>query len=140
MHGEHAADLPDGVRFIHGERRRPQRGRSALEGVDAVVHLAAAVGVGQSMYEIERYVAVNTSATATFLEQRRRRGRAGLERLVVASSMSIYGEGEYDCADARLVAPPPRPEEQLLARQWECLCPHCGRSSRPIPTRRDASR
>ena len=67
---------------------------AALEGVDAVVHFAAAVGVGQSMYEIERYTSVNTIGAAVVLEEVVER-RAAIRKLVVASSMSIYGEGEY---------------------------------------------
>ena len=57
---------------------------------------------------------------------------APLERLVVASSMSIYGEGEYECADPRARRAGPRPEEQLLSRQWECLCPQCGEELAPV--------
>ena len=68
----------------------------ALDGVDRVVHLGALVGVGQSMYEIERYVRDNTIRHRVFLERLSRVSR-GPSRLVVASSMSIYGEGEYEC-------------------------------------------
>jgi dTDP-L-rhamnose 4-epimerase len=98
--------------------------------------LAALVGVGQSMYEIARYVDRNTHSTALFLEaliEQRERP----QRLVVASSMSIYGEGEYECEVDGRVAPYPRPEEQLLAREWECVCPICGRELRPVPTSED---
>ena len=129
VHGNGAADarpssLPESVEFLHGDVGDPELVDRALEGVERVVHLAAAVGVGQSMYEIDRYVRTNTLATATFLE-----------RLVVASSMSIYGEGEYECPEHGGIAPSPRAEEQLLARQWECLCPDCGRELQPRGTR-----
>jgi len=93
---------------------------AALEDVGQVVHLAALVGVGQSMYEIERYVRGNTMATATFLEM-----LVGMdkrpERLVVASSMSIYGEGQYRNPQTGQsgLAPGIRPETQLAARDWE---------------------
>ena len=76
----------------------------ALAGVDRVVHLAAAVGVGQSMYEIARYTERYTYQTATFLE-RLVAQRPLPTRLVVASSMSIYGEGEYECLKHGRVAP-----------------------------------
>ena len=105
----------------------------ALDGVDRVVHLGALVGVGQSMYEIERYVRDNTYATAVFLERLVAR-EPRPSRLVVASSMSIYGEGEYECDVHGRVAPHPRPEEQLLARNWECVCPECGRELMPVGT------
>jgi len=96
------------------------------------------VGVGQSMYEIARYVRRNTDATATFLEYLVERSRTQpINRLVVASSMSIYGEGEYVCGTHGPVAPAPRPEEQLLARDWECHCPECGSVLLPRPTREE---
>ena len=108
--------LPEGAEFIQGDVGDAELVDRALEGVDRVVHLAAAVGVGQSMYEIERYVRTNTLATATFLERLVARS-PHVSRLVVASSMSIYGEGEYECGEHGRMAPTPRPEEQLLARQ-----------------------
>jgi len=86
------------------------------------------------MYEIERYVHVNTLATASFLERLVALSRRP-ERLVVASSMSIYGEGEYRCPEHGNVAPGLRPEEQLVTRQWECACPACGAELAPVPTR-----
>jgi dTDP-L-rhamnose 4-epimerase len=97
------------------------------------VHLAAAVGVGQSMYEIARYTELNTMATARFLE-RLVATRPLPARLVVASSMSIYGEGEYECLEHGRQAPGPRAEEQLLAREWELACPECRRPLSPLPT------
>ena len=78
------------------------------------------------MYEIARYTERNTMATARFLE-RVVAQRPMPVRLVVASSMSIYGEGEYACEEHGRVAPGPRPEEQLLARSWELTCERCGR-------------
>ncbi len=86
------------------------------------------------MYEIERYVRTNTLATAAFLERLVARNPMPA-RLVVASSMSIYGEGEYRCAEHGAMAPTPRPEEQLVARQWECFCPECGKELEPVGTR-----
>ena len=124
---------PAGVRFIHGGVDDKPLLDEALTDVDRIVHLAAAVGVGQSMYEVARYVRTNTYATAVFLERLAARADA-VERLVVASSMSIYGEGSYECSDHGAVAPPPRPEEQLLARQWEVTCPRCGLDVVPRPT------
>jgi dTDP-L-rhamnose 4-epimerase len=133
VHGAAGPDLPEGVRFVHGSVGDAEATADALEGVDRVVHLGALVGVGQSMYEIERYVRDNTWATAAFLE-RLVACDPMPSRLVVASSMSIYGEGEYECAEHGRVAPHPRPEEQLLARAWECACPDCGRELAPVPT------
>jgi dTDP-L-rhamnose 4-epimerase len=122
VHEGRAPSFPAGVEFIHGDVGDHGSADRALEGAEAVVHLAAAVGVGQSMYEIERYVRINTLATAAFLE-RLVAATPRPARLVVASSMSIYGEGQYECALHGQFAPPPRPEEQLLARHWEFVCP-----------------
>jgi dTDP-L-rhamnose 4-epimerase len=88
------------------------------------------------MYEIAHYTRKNTMATAVFLE-RLVATRPLPTRLVVASSMSIYGEGEYRCPEHGNLAPRPRPEEQLLARQWELTCPHCGATLEPVGTSED---
>lgn len=132
-HEGRAPSLPSGVRFIHADVGDAEAADDALEGVDRVVHLAAAVGVGQSMYEIADYVRKNTMATATFLERLVACDPAP-RKLVVASSMSIYGEGEYECREHGRVAPVPRDEHQLLAREWECRCPVCGEVVEPRPT------
>ncbi len=105
-----------------------------LEGCDRLVHLAAAVGVGQSMYEIERYTSVNAIGCAVVLEEATT-VRDRLEKVVVASSMSIYGEGAYRCpvedVDVLVEA---RPEAQLVRREWEPRCPACDAELEPLPT------
>ena len=102
----------------------------ALAGVDGVFHLAARVGVGQSMYEIEDYVAANELGTATLLQLLSRRP---VERLVVASSMSIYGEGLYRDAEGKAIIPSLRTAAQLAAQRWEPL-DRDGRPLEPVPT------
>lgn len=134
VHDGKPPSLHEGVAFIQGSVGDVNAAERALEGVDRVVHLAAAVGVGQSMYEIQRYVAVNTLATATFL-QCVVESSPRPKRIVVASSMSIYGEGEYECGNHGHVSPAPRSETQLVTRQWECVCPLCGDELRPVGTR-----
>lgn len=134
VHENNQPDLPAEVELIVGTVGDRGLAARALQGVDQVVHLAAAVGVGQSMYEIARYTEQNTLATARFLEAVVA-ARPMPARLVVASSMSIYGEGEYNCEEHGRMAPGPRPEEQLLTRAWEMQCPTCGREMRPVPTR-----
>jgi dTDP-L-rhamnose 4-epimerase len=133
VHGDVAPQMPAGVELIVGNVGDRELATRALQGVERIVHLAAAVGVGQSMYEIARYTELNTMATARFLECVVAQ-RPLPTRLVVASSMSIYGEGEYLCEEHGRVAPGPRPEEQLLARGWETACPSCGRQLRPVGT------
>ena len=106
----------------------------ALEGIDVVFHEAAVVGVGQSMYEIDRYVSGNTQSTAVLLQAIvDRLNRAPLERLIVASSMSIYGEGQYRLPDGSVYAPPMRPDAQLTEKQWDMLSPN-GAVAEPEPT------
>jgi dTDP-L-rhamnose 4-epimerase len=133
VHAGETPLVPDGVTLHVGDVGDAEIVDRALEGVDRVVHLAAAVGVGQSMYEIARYTQKNTMATAVFLERLVARDPRP-SRLVVASSMSIYGEGEYVCPEHGRRAPHPRPETQLIAREWEVRCPDCGQTLEPVPT------
>lgn len=126
---------PD-VEIVYGDVRDRDVLLHALKGIDVVYHFAAAVGVGQSMYEISRYMEVNTIGTAQLL-QVLLDSKASLQKLIVASSMSIYGEGRYNCATCGLVAPPIRTNAQLRAGQWEISCPSCGENVTPCPTTED---
>ena len=105
----------------------------ALKNIDVVYHQAAAVGVGQSMYDIERYVDVNTRGTAVLLDILAN-DRHTVQKLIVASSMSIYGEGQYWCSEHAKIYPRLRSEAQLAAGQWEMHCPICGRLAEPRAT------
>jgi dTDP-L-rhamnose 4-epimerase len=119
VHGRAASRpsyLDPEVELITGDVRDPAMIRRALRGVDAIFHLAAKVGVGQSMYEIVDYTAANNIATAVLLEALVEKP---VEKLVVASSMSIYGEGMYRTVDGQLVAGHERPMAQLQAHDWE---------------------
>jgi dTDP-L-rhamnose 4-epimerase len=121
------------IEFIRGDMQDIEALRQAVRNVDVIFHLAAAVGVGQSMYEIAHYMGVNTQGTANLL-QVLLDTKCNLEKLVVASSMSIYGEGKYVCVQCGDVAPPPRSAEQLKRKQWEPACPSCGQVLAPAPT------
>lgn len=112
------------IELLRGDVRDRAMVESALEGVEVVFHLAAEVGVGQSMYEIERYVSTNDMGTATLLEALVKR-RDRIRKLVVASSMSIYGEGAYRCVRCGPVEPALRSWSQLSKRDWEVRCPEC---------------
>jgi dTDP-L-rhamnose 4-epimerase len=122
--------------FILGDVCDAQALNRALDGVEAVYHKAAEVGVGQSMYEMGRYVRANSLGTAALLEAVAER-RASIRKLVVASSMSIYGEGAYLCDNCGEVYPPLRPTPQLLERRWEVECPACGSVVAPTGTGED---
>lgn len=126
--------LNNDAEFVQGDVRDQERVADALRDVDAVVHLAAAVGVGQSMYEIRHYCDVNVMGTATLLEELVS-CRDRIRKFVVASSMSIYGEGSYECLECGSVAPGLRSEAQLREQHWEPFCPACGfLQLSPLPT------
>jgi dTDP-L-rhamnose 4-epimerase len=118
------AHLNPAAEFIFGDMRDRDALWRALQKVQVVFHQAAEVGVGQSMYEITRYVEANTGGTAVLLELLASR-RHQVEKVVVASSMSIYGEGAYECPECGPVYPQLRPEGQLAQRDWEVYCPTC---------------
>jgi dTDP-L-rhamnose 4-epimerase len=127
VHGE--SQRPDyldpEVELIPGDIRNAEVVRGALEGIDAVVHLAARVGVGQSMYEQAEYAGANTLGTTVLLDALQEHP---VGKLVVASSMSIYGEGAYEP-----VQPVERTREQLERRDWEPRGPN-GEELTPVPT------
>ena len=135
VHGENAAPayLNSAAEFIQADICDRDVVAAALEGIDVVFHEAAEVGVGQSMYEIERYVRANDLGTAVLLEAILER-KSQIKKLVVASSMSIYGEGAYTCETCGPVAPQLRPSSQLLERRWEVECPTCGKQLSPALT------
>src|SRR5215471_10016019 len=114
--------LDAAVELQIGDVRDHDAVRRALDGIEGVYHFAAAVGVGQSMYEIERYTSINAIGAAVVLEEVLER-REAIRKLVVASSMSIYGEGQYrnPRTGESGIAPGIRPEIQLAAKQWELL-------------------
>ncbi len=118
---------------ILGDVRDRDALRKAVDGVDVLFHQAAAVGVGQSMYEIERYVDINTRGTAVLLDLLASCSHQ-VRKLIVASSMSIYGEGTYYCDNHREVFPRLRSVDQLAARDWEMRCPICGEPAAPLST------
>jgi dTDP-L-rhamnose 4-epimerase len=121
--------LNDDAELIEGDVRDADAVSRALAGVDVVFHLAACVGVGQSMYDVARYTDVNNRGTAVLLEALIAKP---VEALVVASSMSIYGEGLYRDAQGRIVAGQERTLDDLKARQWELT--EVGRPLKPLPT------
>jgi dTDP-L-rhamnose 4-epimerase len=123
---------PD-VEFVRGDIQDGGALRRALRSVDSVVHLAAMVGVGQSMYEVADYTAVNDLGTAILMQALLERP---VGRLVVASSMSVYGEGRYQTAAGEIVDTAERPAGQLRSGRWDPLDPQ-GASLQPVPTPED---
>jgi dTDP-L-rhamnose 4-epimerase len=132
VHGdaERPADLPDDVELIRADVRNGDAVTKALQGVDSVVHLAAEVGVGQSMYAVERYTSVNDVGTAVLTEKLIDRP---VRRIVTASSMSIYGEGLYRDADGEFVQNAERVARTSDSQSWDPLDGN-GRPLTPVAT------
>src|SRR3982750_2144412 len=128
--GRRPAYLAGDVEFVRGDVRDPEAMSRALENIDAVFHFAAVVGVGQSMYEIANYTSTNGQGTAVLLEALAQRP---VERLVVASSMSIYGEGLYRTRGGELAEGRERSIEQLRSHDWE-VRGEDGEPLMPVPT------
>jgi dTDP-L-rhamnose 4-epimerase len=118
--------MPEGV--LMGDVREPGVVASALRGVDVVVHQAAMVGLGVNLDDLPEYVSCNDLGTAVILAAM---ARVGIRRLVLASSMVVYGEGAYDCPEHGAVRPGPRSQEDLAAGRFEPPCPRCGAPLRP---------
>lgn len=128
--------LNPNAEFIRGNIINFKIWEKVLKDVDGIIHLAAMVGVGQSMYEPVRYLDVNTLGTAKMYEVlvKNLELRKKIEKIIVASSMSVYGEGSYECKNCGIVYPELRGKEQLENKDWEMHCPRCGEYVRPIPT------
>ena len=122
-----------GATYVRGDVRDRAVFEPLVLASQAVVHFGAAVSVGQSMYQVDRYVDVNTRGTALLLDILVN-AKHGVEKLIVASSIGVYGEGAYACATHGAVAPTIRPESQLAARDWEQRCPLCGEHVASVPT------
>jgi dTDP-L-rhamnose 4-epimerase len=134
VHGSDPAPrLPAAAELARGDLLDGALLERALEGVEVVFHQAASVGVGQSMYRSADYTRVNCVGTALLMEKIVAR-RPPVRKVVVASSMSIYGEGSYACSSCGPVDPGLRKPERLKAGKWEPECPRCGKDLRPAPT------
>lgn len=135
--GELAADLRDSVRLFRGDVRDASLCDRALEGAQAVVHLAAETGTGQSMYRVRHYTDVNIGATASLMELLLS-GKYPLRSMVVASSRSVYGEGAALCAAHARVYPDGRTRKAMAAGEFEPKCPVCSQPTEMIPTTEEA--
>jgi dTDP-L-rhamnose 4-epimerase len=124
------------VQFVEGDLRDPQVAERAVAGVTAVSHQAAMVGLGADIGDIADYASHNDLGTAQLLRALAGAGFAG--RLVLASSMVVYGEGRYACAEHGVVRPGPRAAADLDAGRFEPPCPVCGRALAPRTVPEDA--
>ncbi|MFQ6142014.1 NAD-dependent epimerase/dehydratase family protein [Streptomyces seoulensis] len=130
-----APPVPAGTDFRRGDVRDAAAVREALRGVDAVCHQAAMVGLGKEFGDAPGYVGCNDLGTAVLLAGM---AEAGVRRLVLASSMVVYGEGRYACPSHGVVRPGPRRVADLEAGRFEPPCPHCGEPLAAGPVTEDA--
>jgi dTDP-L-rhamnose 4-epimerase len=144
IHGDNPAEtsplyqsIKGKVNFIQGSVTNRNTWLLALQNQDAVVHLAAETGTGQSMYEIEKYTAVNIGGTALLMDILSNTEHT-VKKVVVASSRAIYGEGRYECAEHGFVYPEPRKDADMQKGDFECKCPICGNTVNLIATTEDS--
>jgi dTDP-L-rhamnose 4-epimerase len=122
--------VPSGVEFIHGDVRDPEAVDRALDGIDAVFHLAA---YQDYLPDFSTFAFINDGGTA-MLYERIVAGRLPVQKIVVASSQATYGEGKYACAEHGVQYPDLRPTEQLARGEWEVRCPACDGPMTPLWT------
>jgi dTDP-L-rhamnose 4-epimerase len=137
IHGSNTelpADLRDDVRLVRGDVRDAGIWASTVPGHQAIVNLAAETGTGQSMYEVTRYEQVNVAGTSLLYDLLVKSPSHEVERIVVASSRAIYGEGAYDCQGHGLVYPGPRPSLDKMNGFYDPVCPICGGACNSVPT------
>lgn len=136
VHGE-TQNLPyylnKDIKFIKADIRSVDSLNEAVKNVDAIIHLAARVGVAQSMYQVQNYVDTNVLGTAKLLDILINQNH-DVKKLIVASSMSTYGEGAYRCDECGDFYPKLRKEINLKMKKWEFYCPKCNKIAKPIPT------
>jgi dTDP-L-rhamnose 4-epimerase len=137
IHGDNRQlpeDLGGEVRLVHGDVADPIAIKEALQGVDRIVHLAAETGTGQSMYEVGRYARTNLEGTAQLYENLVKSSSRNIERIVVASSRAIYGEGAYYCERDGMVYPQPRASADKQIGNFDPVCPLCKGECKAVAT------
>ena len=128
VHGTDANKTVEGAELHIADVRDAAAVTRALSGIEGVIHLAAKVGLGVDVYDLPDYAGSNDAGTAVLLAEM---VRAGVTRLILASSMVVYGEGFARCAEHGMVRPAPRTQAALVAGQFEPPCPTCGRPLSP---------
>lgn len=129
--------LNNKAEFLKGDVRNYNTFKNALQGMDAVFHLAALVGVGQSNYEVKKYIDVNIGGTANLLDILINT-KHHIKKVITVSSMTGYGEGNYECKKCGTVRPPIRKEKYIDKSNWNVHCPNCGKVIHPIATDEEA--
>ena len=131
--GKTPSHLNKNAEFIKGDVTDYDVLKDAVKDIDVIFHEAAAVGIGQSMYQIQKYVSTNTLGTAVLLNILVNE-KHDIKKLIAASSFSVYGEGSYKCEKCGLVEPKLRNHAAVLKDSWELKCPGCNSILMPVPT------
>lgn len=123
------------VKLIKGDVRYKKSWERALTDVEYVIHLAGAVGIAQSFWQVKKYMDTNTIGTTNLYQTivTNKEIRKRIKKIVVASSKSCYGEGSYKCKEHGSFNPGIRSLRQLIKKEWDVKCPICGRIADPIP-------
>lgn len=125
------------VEFILGSVTSREDWKKALKGADIVIHLAAETGTGQSMYDIEKYTAVNIMGTALLWDILTNE-KFDIKKVIVAASRAVYGEGKYICKHHGVVYPSERNIDELINKDFEVKCPICNSELQLVPTTEDS--
>jgi dTDP-L-rhamnose 4-epimerase len=143
IHGEKGTDSPlfksiEGkVKFMHGSVTCKEDLLKSIENQNIIVHLAAETGTGQSMYEIQKYTDVNISGTALLLDILTNE-KHSVQKILIASSRAIYGEGKYICTEHGAVYPVSRSEKDMKTGDFNVKCPICGKNAECVATSEDS--
>ncbi len=121
------------VKFINGTVTSKEDWANAIKGQDAIIHLAAETGTGQSMYEIQKYIEVNIGGTGIMLDLLTNTDHQ-VKKVVVAASRAIYGEGTYKCSEHGIVFPTERLDKDMANGDFDCKCPICHKTAEILPT------
>lgn len=135
--GKKPSYLNKGAEFIKGDVRNYEQFKKAISGIDIIFHFASSVGVAQSNYEIKKYLDTNVEGTANLADILVNHKNT-VKKVLVASSMTGYGEGNYLCKKCGVVRPRLRDEKQLKTKDWNLYCPRCENIVKPIPTDENA--
>lgn len=136
IHGENSElynSIKNEVRFIKGDVRNATDWEQALKNQHIIIHLAAETGTGQSMYEVQKYVDTNINGTAILLDYLVNQ-KHEVQKVIIASSRAIYGEGKYECDQHGFVYPEDRIEKDLLTGNFEPKCPVCKNELKVLAT------
>ncbi len=125
------------VNFINGSVTSKEKWAEAIDKQDAIIHLAAETGTGQSMYEIQKYIDVNIGGTAIMLDFLTNNTHQ-IKKVIIASSRAIYGEGKYKCEEHGIVYPTEREGKDMEIGDFSCKCPLCKNNVKFLPTLEDS--